>query len=118
MIGEASGRSLGALRELSRASGGHLGGIWEAWAPKASPRWSERAGTQKSVTPLSYNPLFNEKVLKSIEFLRVPSISYAYLQQLSGVTWLSGSGPSPPPLANPSEPLQINLFGELELNIT
>ena len=54
---EASGRHLGAIWEhlggIWEAFGRHLGGIWEVWAPKASPRWSERAGTQKSVTPLS-----------------------------------------------------------------
>ena len=90
-IWEPSGRHLGpiwkhlgGLWEASAESGRHPGGlgwppggiwqdlgrIWEAWAPKVTPRWSEGSEAQNIDTPLSYNPLFHQKVLKSIEFLQ------------------------------------------------
>ena len=63
--------------------------------------WRARRGLffSKSVTPLSYNPLFHEQVLKSIELLRVPSILYAFLQQLRAGTlqhFCPRGGVSPP----------------------
>ena len=52
-IWEVSGRHLEASGKHLEASGRYLGGIWEAWAPKVSPRWSEGSEPPKSVTPLS-----------------------------------------------------------------
>ena len=49
---EPFGSHLGAKGSHLEPSGKHLGSIWEAWAPKVLPRWSEGAETQK-VLPLS-----------------------------------------------------------------
>ena len=106
---ETSGEHLGALWE---ASGMVLGVIWESFREPGHPGGSRRSWTQK-VMP------FSARMQKSIKIL---SLHYAFEGQISKYIELHGKmlsgtrgqsgGAAKAPYPRPSEPLQINLFGE------
>ena len=53
---------------------------------------------QISGATLERNAIVMQKVLKSLQFLKVTATLTAYLQQLSEVTWLHGGGAPTPAL--------------------
>ena len=55
------------------------GAIWVVWAVESG-------------ATLSPNPLFMQKVLNSLQLVKVTATLTAYLQQLSAATWLRGGG--------------------------
>ena len=80
--------------------------------PPPPSRTPWRVLAVKSGATLSPNPLFHEKVLKSLQFLKVTATLTGYLQQLRARTRPDGRAPGGPALLpTPPEPLQASCLG-------